>query len=194
MRFKINLGKDSLPIEDVVTETSKRLNRVLGQNHKWHDLENKPYTCSLLLGGKQVGKRIEFDNSYFYLNSDCNEVIETITSNFGINFDIEYPKVFKAYNLLSVKRVRFNKNGRTEWVTEENENEFISYVKDKYGVGIEVLKIQNTVLRYKNDSKISVSNLLIRTDGDKNVANLFESGIGGSCSLGFGFVSTINNN
>ena len=50
------------------------------------------------------------------------------------------------------------------------------------------------ILYYKNKSKIRVSDLLIFCKNNKNLANLFVSGMGGSCSLGFGFVEELNKN
>ncbi len=192
MRFKIKLGLDKLPVEDIVIETSRKLNSILGHDHEWHDLECKPYSCSLISGGTLDKRTVKFNgNSHFYINTDDDKVIDAITNNIGIEFEIESPKVFKGYNILSVKNVRYNTNGKTEWVTKKNEAEFIGYVKRKFGVDIEILKMNNSVVHYKRGSKISVSNLLIRCNSDKNVGNLFESGIGGSCSLGFGFVNTI---
>ncbi len=192
MRCKIKLGLDKLPVEAIVIETSRKLNSILGHDHEWHDLECKPYSCSLISGGTLDKRTVKFNgNSHFYINTDDDKVIDAITNNIGIEFEIESPKVFKGYNILSVKNVRYNTNGKTEWVTKKNEAEFIGYVKRKFGVDIEILKMNNSVVHYKRGSKISVSNLLIRCNSDKNVGNLFESGIGGSCSLGFGFVNTI---
>ena len=192
MRFKIKLKLDPINLRDVATETSNKLNKILGVNNKWHDMERKPYTCSFLLGGSLEGKILSFKNGgYFYVNTEDDDVINAITSNDGIEFNIENLKVFKGYNLLSVKRIRYNTEGKLEWITEENKNNFIEYVKNKYCVDIDILKISNTVIGYKNNSNISVSDLLIRCKTEKNVANLFESGIGGSCSIGFGFVEPL---
>lgn len=192
MRLKINLDINKTPVKNVVVETSKRLNAILGINHKWHDLERKPYTCSLISGGRLKGENIEFNgNAHFYINTEDEEVIKQIVNNKGLNFNIETVDVFKGYNILSVDRVRYKISGKNKWVTNENKKDFIKYVKDKYAVEIQILKFSNSVVYYKNNSKISVSNLLIRIDSEKNVSNLFETGIGGSCSLGFGFVEPI---
>lgn len=192
MRFKIKLDIDTLPVEDIVVETSKVLNKILGNNNKWHDLEIKPHSCSFIYGGELKNRNVVFNgNSHFYINSEDSEVISAIVSNTNIDFNIEENKVFKEYNLLSVKDVRYNRSGKTKWVTDENKEDFIQYVKEKYLVDIEIFKIKNRVVHYKNGSNISVSDLLIKCNSDKNVANLFESGIGGSCSLGFGFVKPI---
>ena len=192
MRYKINLNLKEIKLEDISLETPRIINRLLGKNNKWHDLIVKPYTCSLICGGIKKEENIIFEEKAFvYFNTKDVEVENAIFSNVGIDFSIEKPKVFIGYNLLSVQKVIYNTKGKKNWITEENKNNFIEYVKNKYCVDIEILKIQNTSVTYKDDSKIPVSNLLIRCNSEKNVANLFESGIGGSCSIGFGFVEPI---
>lgn len=193
MRFKIKLKLEKLSVNNIATETASRLNKLLGKNHKWHELTLKPYTCSFICGGEFKDDVCYFkDNSaYFYINTEDDEVIEVILNNSDINFDIENPKIFSDYNLLSIKNIVYNTNGKRNWITDENKNNFIEYVKHKYFVDIEIYKIKNHNIRYKNKSKLPVSDLLIKCSGDKMVKNLFESGIGGSCSIGFGFVETI---
>lgn len=195
MRFKITLKIDSLSIHDIAIETARQLNLILGHNNKWHDLQVKPYSCSLIMGGTIDKDIINFKASpaFFYLNTEDEEVIDVIVSNPTISFDILNIKTYKGFNLLSVKKIIFNKNGKRIWVTEENKNEFIEYVKNKYVVDIEILKIKNMLVSYKNKSKLPVSNLLIKSNSNKNVNNLFESGIGGSCAIGFGFVEPLTN-
>jgi len=195
MRFKIKLKLDTLLLCDVAEKTSSIVNKILGVNHKWHDLERKPYTCSFILGGKNEGKSLSFKNGgYFYFNSEDKEVIDAVMKVKDIEFSIETPKIFNGYNLLSVKRVIYNTEGKKVWVTESNKSNFESYLKLKYGVDVKILKINNTTVHYKNNTILDVSDLLIKCDNNKNVANLFESGVGGSCSIGFGFVETINKN
>ena len=193
MRFKIKLTLKSLPIKDVAEKTASVLNKILGDNHKWHDLESKPYTCSLILGGKKHDESLIFENGgYFYINTNDNEVINALLNNKGIEFSVENNKLNSGYNLLSVKRVIYNTNGKKIWVTNDNKHNFENYVKVKYGVNIEILKINNTTIHYKNNTILDVSDLLIKCNDKKNVNNLFETGIGGSCSIGFGFVETLN--
>jgi hypothetical protein len=192
MRFKINLDISQLPVENIVVETSRVLNRMLGNNHKWHNLENKPYTCSLISGGTLKGRTVVFaDNAHFFFNTNDEEVIETMVSNEAIDFEIIPIKIFKGYNLLSLNSVRYKTKGKNKWVTEENKNDFIKYVKNKYGVKIDILKYDKSVVHYKNSSKIPVSNLLVKVDYSKTISNLFETGIGASSSLGLGFIEPI---
>lgn len=194
MRLKINLDIDKLPVKDVVIKTSSVLNKLLGDNNKWHDMVEKPYTSSLISGGTLQGENIVFNNNaHFYINTEDKEVIRAVLKNKGINFDTPPTKVFSGYNLLSVKKVRYKTKGKNKWVTPENSPDFIKYVKNKYGVDIEIYKYDNSVVYYKRGSKISVSNLLIRTtSSSKDVAKLFQSGIGASTSIGFGFVEPVN--
>lgn len=193
MRFKIKLKLESMSIYDVAQETAKTINQILGHNNKWHDLLVKPYSSSMIMGGLLKDKIITFENSsaYFYINTDDEEIIDRIISNPNISFDIESIKTFKGFNILSLKKVVYNKSGKRIWVTQETKEDFINYVKNKYCVDIDILKIDNSVVRYKNNSKLPISNLLIKTKSDNNVKNLFESGIGGSCSIGFGFVEPL---
>lgn len=192
MRFKIKLKITNLPIERVATDTATILNKLLGNNHKWHDINPKPYTCSLIRGGELNNGKFTFTNgAYFYINTEDEEVINSLLNNPDIEFDIENNKTFSGYNLLSVKNIVYNTNGKENWITDENKNNFIQYVKQKYFVDIEIYKIKNHHILYKERSRRPVSDLLIKCNG-KNVKNLFESGIGGSCSIGFGFVETIN--
>jgi CRISPR/Cas system endoribonuclease Cas6 (RAMP superfamily) len=193
MRFKITLKLESMSIYDVALETAKTINQILGHNNKWHDLVVKPYSCSMIMGGELKDKILYFNNSsaYFYINTDDGEIIERIISNSNISFDIESIKTFKEFNILSLKKVVYNKNGKRIWVTQETKQDFINYVKNKYCVDIDILKIDNSVVRYKNNSRLPISNLLVKTKTDTNVKNLFESGIGGSCGIGFGFVEPL---
>lgn len=194
MRFKIKLNLDKIPLKKLATETAKHLNKTLGKNHKWHDLTTvKPYTCSFIMGGKQVGDNIIYKNyAYFYLNTEDEEVINAIVSNPSIEFDIENVKVFSDYNLFSVKKVIYNKSSKRHHITEENKKDFIAYVKAKYFVDIEILKLENKYVSYKKNSTLPVTNILIKASGGNNVENLLNSGIGGSCSIGFGHVEPIN--
>ena len=193
MRFKINLDLKSIALSDVAVETARQVNRLLGVNHKWHDLKIKPYTCSLILGGEVKKRDVIFkEKGFLYINTEDKEVKDAIFSNEGLDFSIENPKIFKGYNLLSVKKVIYNTNGKKNWITEDNKNNFIKYIKDKYCVDIEILKTKNSSVMYKNGAKLPTSDLLIRCNTDKNVANLFESGIGASCSIGFGLVELTN--
>lgn len=193
MRLKINLELNNITLDNIAKETATNVNKLLGVNNKWHDLPVKPFTCSLILGGEVKKRDVIFkEKGFLYINTEDKEVIDAISSNEGLDFSIENPKIFKGYNLLSVKKVIYNTNGKKNWVTEDNKNNFIKYVKDKYCVDIEILKIKNSSVMYKNGAKLPTSDLLIRCNTDKNVANLFESGIGASCSIGFGLVELIN--
>ena len=193
MRFKIKLKLEKLALDNVATETAKRLNQILGLNHKWHDLPQKPYTCSLIMGGLLEDKQLNFKDksAFFYINTEDDEVIEAIVSSPGIDFEIQSIKTFSGYNWLSVKRIIYNTLGKRNHITEENKEAFIKYVKNKYDVNIEIHKIRNSLVTYKKNSKIPVSDLLIRCNDKKNVKLLFESGIGGSSSIGFGFVEPV---
>jgi CRISPR/Cas system endoribonuclease Cas6 (RAMP superfamily) len=194
MRIKINLKLERIPFKDLATESARALNKALGANHKWHDLSVKPYTCSLINGGIRKGDDVVFNKSAFIcINTEDDEVIEALFSDKSISFSIVNNEVFKDYNILSVYNVIYNKSGKGEiFVTEENKQDFVEYVKNKYLVEIEILKIKNSRIPYKKNGTRPVSNLLIKCNGNKNVENLFESGIGGSCSIGFGFVEQIN--
>lgn len=193
MRFKIKLKLEKLSVNNIATETASRLNKLLGKNHKWHELILKPYTCSLIRGGKIKDGVCYFkdNNAYFYINTEDTEVIEAILNNIDTGFEIEKPKIFSDYNLLSVRNIIYNTNGIRNKITDENKNNFIEYVKQRYFVDIEIYKIRNHGIDYKDKSYMPVSDLLIKCSGDEMVKNLFESGIGGSCSIGFGFVETI---
>ena len=153
MRIKIKLNLDKLPLNEVVTENAKILHKILGDNNKWHNMEQKPFTCSSLLGGKLKDKHIVFnDGGYLYINSEDDEVINAIIKNEGIVFSIENPKIYNGYNILSAKKIIFNTNKKKNWITEENKKTFIDYVKNKYCVDIEILKIRNSAVTYKNGS------------------------------------------
>lgn len=194
MRLKVKLKLEKIPSNNLAIETSRQLNRLLGVNHKWHDLQNKPYTCSLIRGGVFDGDNIIFKNSAFiYINTEDKEVVNSMfENNSSIEFEIQDVKIFKDYNIFSVYNVIYNKSSDRLHVTDDNKDLFIEFVKNKYMVDIEILKIENTTVPYKKNSRLPVSNLLILCKGDKNIANLLESGIGGSCSIGFGFVEPIN--
>lgn len=192
MRFNFKLKLTSLKLEDVATETARTVHKLLGENNEWHNLERKPFTCSFIKGGKLKERVIHFNNdAHLYINTEDEKVISKLTNHVGIEFDIETPKIFKSYNLLNVSQVIFNTSGKKIWVNEENKSKFIEYCKNKYGIDFEILNIRNSTVSYKNGSKLPVSDLFIKSFSDKNVLNLFESGIGGSCSLGFGFVETV---
>lgn len=194
MRFKITLDLDIISKYDIAIATAKHLNQILGHNNKWHDMVVKPYTCCLLRGGDLEGNNINFSNksAYFYLNTEDDEVIDKIISNPTISFDVENVKLFSSFNLLSFKKVIFNHNGKRIFVTDATKEAFINYVKNKYAVDIEILKMSTSLVTYKNQSKLPVTNLLVKAKGN-TIQNLFESGVGGSTSIGFGFVELVNN-
>jgi CRISPR-associated endoribonuclease Cas6 len=173
-------------------KTASIVNKLLGNNHKWHDLERKPYTCSFIVGGiKNKDTIIYNDDSYLYFNTEDPEVIDAILANKNIEFNIENNKVNNEVNLLTIKRVIYNNNGKKVWITEDNKSQYEKYLNLKYGISAEILKIRNYTIHHKNVI-LNTSDLLIKCSNNKNVANLFESGIGGSCSIGFGFVENIN--
>lgn len=193
MRFKIKLDISGISLTKRAEETARQLNKILGVNNKWHDLKVKPYSCSFIMGGKQVGDKIVYQNSaYMFLNTEDEEVINKIVSNPKIEFSIETIKLYKDFNLLSVKNIVYNKSGKRVHINEETKNDFIAYVNRKYLIDIEILKIQNTFVSYKNGSYLPVTNLLINCKGSDNLQNIFDSGIGGSCAIGFGHVEPIN--
>jgi CRISPR/Cas system endoribonuclease Cas6 (RAMP superfamily) len=192
MRFKIKLNLDKVQLSDVAVVTAKEVHKLLGDNNKWHDLVRKPFSCSLIRGGKLIDKTIHFDeDAFIYINTEDDEVINALLSS-NPTFSIEKPKVFKDYNLLKVKNVVFNADGKKTWITDDNKDRFIKHIENRYAIKLEVLKIKNSLISYKNNIKLPVSDLLIKIPNNVNVGNLFESGIGGSCSLGFGFVETLN--
>ena len=193
MRFNFKLKKiEKIPLSEIATATAKTIHGLLGENNKWHDLERKPFTCSFINGGKLVDGVVIFkEDANININTENEEVINQIMSS-GLDFSIENTKVFKGYNLLSVKNVVYNSNDKKNWITEENKDAFVSHVKNKYALKeVEILKMKKSLITYKNGKKIPVTDLLIRCHSDQNVENLFETGIGGSCSLGFGFVKQI---
>ena len=192
MRFKIKVDVNSVAIKNMAEKTASIVNKLLGNNHKWHDLEIKPYTCSFIVGGiKNEDTIIYNDDSYLYFNTEDSEVIDAILANKNIEFNIENNKVNNEVNLLTIKRVIYNNNGKKVWITENNKSQYEKYLNLKYGISAEILKIRNSTIHYKN-AILNTSDLLIKCSNNKNVANLFESGIGGSCSIGFGFVENIN--
>lgn len=193
MRINIKVNVDTIAIKNMAEKSASVINKLLGTNHQWHDLERKPYTCSFIKGGRKVNDVIVYDNdAYIYVNTDDSEVITALLSDENIVFSIEKPKIRNGSNILSVKRVIYNTNGKKVWVTNDNKTQFEEYLKMKYGVSGEILKMNNSTTHYKNHVILNTTDLLIRCFDNTNVMNLFESGIGGSCSIGFGFVETIN--
>ena len=192
MRLKIKLKLKNITLDNIALETAKVLNQALGHNHKWHDMEHKPYTCSFIMGGSLENKQFDFKEkpAFFYINTEDVEVIEAITKT-GSDYDIQNIKTFNGYNWLSVKRIQYYSMGKLRHITNENKEAFINYVKNKYNVNIEIHKIKNSFVTYKGNSKLPVNDLLIRCVNEKNVSSLFESGIGGCSSIGFGFVEPV---
>ena len=193
MRFNFELNIKEIPLNELALTTAKTLHALLGTNNKWHDLERKPFSCSFIKGGKVYDGIIKFeDKPILTINTEDVEIITQLMTN-KLPFSIETPKVFKGYNLLSVKNVVYNSGGKKNWITTDNQDAYIKHIITKYALKeVEILKIKNSVITYKEGKKIPVSDLLIRINSDQNVANLFETGIGGSCSLGFGFVEPLN--
>jgi len=193
MRLKIMLELEEIPLKDMASTTAKEVHKLLGVNNKWHDLERKPFTCSLIRGGKLFDRVVRYNNdAHIFINTEDNEIIDAVLVN-NPTFEIIPTKVFKGYNLLSVKYVVFTVEGKKQWITEENKDRFIKHIESRYAIKVEILKLKNSVINFKNKMNLPVTDLLIKIPNSTNVLNLFNSGIGGSCSLGFGFVESIVN-
>ena len=190
MRLKIDLDLTEISLKEVSQKTASVIHGLLGKNNKWHDLERKPYSCSFIRGGVKNEKTIKFNgDAHVFFNTEDEEIINQLVSN-NLSFSFENPRVFDGYNLLSITNIVYNCNGKKNWVTDANKERFTKHIENKYGISCEILKIDNKINFYKNIS-IPVTNLLIRTNGATNVFNLFETGVGGSCGLGFGFVESV---
>lgn len=198
MRLKIKLKENKILIGSNALLVSKYINTFLGVNNKWHDMVGiKPYSVSMIMGGKRDNGYLVFnDDAHIFVNSEDPEVIGAILDNIIGKYEYDFVdnKYRKGVNILTASYVRYYSKSKDNFITEENKKDFLEYIKNKYNVDIEILNINAHIdIKYKNKSAIKTTNLLFKINSDiEDVKKIFNTGIGGSTSLGLGFVDNIN--
>ena len=201
MIIKINLNLQKIKISENALMVGSIIHDLLGRNNKWHDNQIKEYSVSMIIGGVKDGEYIIFNNdSHIFVNTSNNEIRNIILENsikLGYYFNIVFNIARKGENILTAKNIRYNYKGKNYNISEENKKDFEKYLKNKYGIDAVILKINKNIdVKYKNNSAIKSTNILFKiiTDNPDDVQKLFETGIGGSTAIGFGFVDNININ
>lgn len=62
MRIKINFTKNAEPVDRNLLHIVSWMNKVLGSNNPFHDMKEKPYSLSPMLGGKRIDGMIGFED------------------------------------------------------------------------------------------------------------------------------------
>lgn len=197
MRLKIKLNLEKLEIRKNSLTVLSLINKFLGDNNEYHDLKEKDYSVSMIMGGKKEDGIIYFNNdAHIFFSTENTKIIITVLNNIIGHYDFEEVKynIRKGENILHASNVRYHSKGKTHFITEENKKNFEDYVKLKYNINIEVLNINAHIdIKYKNNSAIKSSNILFKlkvNDIEKD-SKIFNLGIGGTTAQGFGFVSNV---
>lgn len=62
MRIKVNFTKNTEPVDRNLKHIVSWMNKVLGDNNVFHDMKEKPYSISPMLGGKAIKERVGYEN------------------------------------------------------------------------------------------------------------------------------------
>lgn len=225
MRIKLLFESNSKPISKPLNEeVNGFLNKVLGENNKYHGVFSR-YSVSSMQGGHMDKKGIlNFPNGgYLFISSDDYEFSSTVmkglyTANEDLYvMDMKYIKmeicdfiVNERFDLVrAISPIIISYNGRS---IKFNEKEFIDILTEKSirklihcgydeklarSIKIKLFHPENAKTKMVEIGKIKniANRIMLYIEGDKSMRKaLYELGLGKCTGFGFGAVNINNKN